>query len=113
MTQIPPCGCASPGTSDPSTCYCSVEELLAILRKRYSLAVLRTIYARPACRYADIAEAVSLASSSTLAEVLHALEAARLVTRDAEGPHPLYSATESGAKLVSRLRALLEEVQAS
>lgn len=113
MSNVPPCDCATPGAANPETCYCSVENLLRILRRRYSLAVMRAIHNQPACRYHDVAEAIPDASSSTLAEALHALEAARLLARDAAGAHRCYRLTESGVKLLSRLRLLLEEVQTS
>lgn len=113
MSTVPPCGCAQPGAAAPETCYCSVEGLLQIIRRRYSLAVLRLLHARPQARYHEIAEGVAEASSSTLAETLRALEAARLLRREpgAEG-RPAYSLTTSGDKLVRRLRRLLEEIQA-
>ena len=114
MSTVPPCGCARPGAADPETCYCSVNDLLQIIRKRYSLAVMRAMHARPRARYREIADAVTEASSSTLAETLRALEAARLLRRDVDdASHPLYSLTRSGEKLLGRLRRLLEDVQAS
>ena len=98
-----------------ATCYCGVEDLLRVIRRRYSLAVMNAIQHRGTARYHEIAEAVSQASSSTLAETLQALEASQLITRrDLSGkaaPHTEYSLTESGLKLVSRLRPLLDEVQ--
>ena len=114
MSSVPPCGCAQPGAAEPETCYCSVEDLLQIIRRRYSLAVLRILHAHPQARYHEIAEGVTDASSSTLAETLRALEAARLLRRDVgvDG-RPAYTLTPSGEKLIKRLRRLLEEVQAS
>ena len=114
MSTVPPCGCAQPGAAGPETCYCGVEDLLQIIRRRYSLSVLRILHARPPARYHEIAEGVTEASSSTLAETLRALEAARLLLRelDADG-RPAYRLTHSGEKLIRRLRRLLEEVQAS
>ena len=112
MGTVPPCGCARPGAADPETCYCSVNDLLQIIRRRYSLAVMRFLHARPGSRYHSIAEAVTDASSSTLAETLRALEAARLLSREvASDGRPSYALTASGYKLISRLRRLLEEVQ--
>ena len=112
--EIPPCGCSEPGAADAATCYCGVEDLLQIIRRRYSLAVMNAIRNRHPARYHDVASALPQASSSTLAATLRALEAAQLVTRrtDAENtPHMAYSLTASGTKLLSRLRRLLEEVQ--
>lgn len=114
---IPPCGCLTPGEVDAAVCYCAVDDLLRIIRRRYSLAVLNAIQARGAARYHEIAESLHGVSSSTLAETLRALEAAQLVRRhdlaDGAGPHTEYCATPSGTKLLGRLRALLEEVQDS
>ena len=113
--DIPPCGCGSPGTASAESCYCGVDDLLRVIRRRYSLAVMNAIQSRGAARYHDIADALPKASSSTLAETLSALEIAGLVrrrdlSRDA-APHTVYDLTASGAKLVSRLRILLDEVQ--
>ncbi len=113
--DLPPCGCGSPGHADPATCYCGVDDLLRVIRRRYSLAVLRAIHSRDRPRYHEIAAALPQASSSTLAETLHALDTAQLILRHdlhhGTGPHTAYTLTASGVKLLSRLRRLLEEVQ--
>lgn len=112
-SQIPPCGCAQPGSARAENCYCGVEDLLQVLRKRYSLLVLRAVDARGEARYHEVAEALPEASSSTLADTLRALERARLLRREGESAaRPVYSLTRSGRKLLSRLRVLLEDVQA-
>jgi DNA-binding HxlR family transcriptional regulator len=114
--DIPLCGCAQPGSADPSFCYCGVEDLLRIIRRRYSLAVMNAIHRRGDARYQDIAASIPQASSSTLAETLHALERARLINRmltPEPAPYPVYTLAPAGAKLLSRLRRLLDEVQAS
>ncbi|MEO7137913.1 MAG: winged helix-turn-helix transcriptional regulator [Gemmatimonadales bacterium] len=112
--DLPPCGCGTPGSADPATCYCGVEDLLRIIRRRYSLAVMNAIHARGTARYHDVAAALPQASSSTLAETLHALDAAQLITRrdlSASGASlVVYAVTPSGTKLLSRLRNLLDEV---
>lgn len=111
--DVPPCGCAEPGLADASTCYCGVEDLLRIIRRRYSLAVMNAIHGRGRARYQDVASALPKMSSSTLAETLHALETARLLTRQqysADRPHLTYALTDSGIKLLGRLRQLLTEI---
>lgn len=113
MTVVPSCGCASPGAADAATCYCSVEDLLGIIRRRYSLAVMRAIHGRARARYHEIEEAVPEASTSTLAETLRALEGARLLERDVPEARPTYCLTASGKKLLKRLRGLLEDVQST
>jgi DNA-binding HxlR family transcriptional regulator len=114
--EIPPCGCILPGATDPAVCYCGVEDLLRIIRRRYSLAVLNAIHSRRSARFNEIAGALPQASTSTLAETLQALEAASLLDRRVEGdpsPYPTYTLTRSGVLLLDRLRRLLDEVQGS
>lgn len=111
--ELPACGCGTPGEASPWTCYCGVEDLLRIIRRRYSLAVMNAIQRHQRPRYHDIAGALPGASSSTLAETLRALEAAQLVRRwpgNDDSPFATYGLTDSGAKLLSRLRQLLEEL---
>lgn len=114
---MPPCGCGTPGRADPATCYCGVEDLLRIIRRRYSLAVMNVMHTRGGAHYHDIAAALPQASSSTLVVTLQALVAARLVIRqelfDASGRHVRYTVAPSGAQLLARLRSLLDEVQPS
>ncbi len=115
LREIPPCGCTTPGSAAAATCYCGVDELLRVIRRRYSLAVLDAIHTRGTSRYHDVASALPQASSSTLAETLHALHVAELITRTdlsrTAAPHTVYSLTPSGGKLLSRLRSLLDEVR--
>ena len=111
--DLPPCGCSNPGDSSASTCYCGVEDLLRIIRRRYSLAVMNAVHTQAAPRYHSIAEALPGVSSSTLAETLRALEAALLMRRIPgrdDSPFATYGLTDSGVKLLSRLRQLLEEL---
>lgn len=111
--DVPPCGCAVPGTTGAESCYCSVEHLLEIIRRRYSLAVMAAIRSRGQARYHEIAHSLPQASSSTLAETLRALETAQLVRRavaEMDPAHPVYGLTASGHKLLVRLRGLLEDV---
>ncbi|MEO5567897.1 MAG: winged helix-turn-helix transcriptional regulator [Gemmatimonadaceae bacterium] len=82
------------------------------MRRRYSLAVMNAINTHASPRYHEIAVGVPGISSSTLAETLRALEAAQLISRHPGGDStfPTYSLTESGVKLLSRLRQLLTEL---
>lgn len=111
---IPSCGCSTPGDADASVCFCGVDDLLRIIRRRYSLAVLNAIDARRPARFHQIAGALPKASTSTLTDTLRALEVARLITRweppDSTGP-PVYLLNPSGKNLLRRLRRLLGEVQ--
>ena len=111
--DVPPCGCGSPGAASAATCYCGVEDLLRIIRRRYSLAVMNAIHGHPKPRYHDVADALTGISSSTLAETLRALEVAQLLRRmpgEDGSPFATYALTDSGGKLLSRLRQLLEEL---
>lgn len=111
--ELPGCGCSSPGLANASTCYCGVEDLLRIIRRRYSLAVLNAIHVHDTPRYHDIASAIPGISSSTLAETLRALEAVQLLRRlvgGEESPFPRYALTASGTMLLKRLRQLLVEL---
>lgn len=111
--EIPPCGCGTPGRSAPSTCYCSVEDLLRVIRRRYSLALLNAIFLRQPARYRELSAILPQASSSTLVQTLGALEAAHLIVRLTSEAIPTssYVLTGSGAKLLNRLRPLLDDVQ--
>lgn len=111
--EIPPCGCGSPGKVSPLTCYCSVEDLMKVIRRRYSLALMNAIHQHQPARFRELSAVLSQASTSTLAETLVALEAAHLIAHlTAESPPTsTYALTESGEKLLSRLRRLLEDVQ--
>lgn len=113
--DVPPCGCCDPGAASAATCYCGVEDLLRVIRRRYSLAVMNAIHGRGEARYHDVAEALLAMSSSTLAETLHALAAARLLDRvqTDERPQATYRLTGPGVKLLSRLRHLLTELDAT
>ncbi len=110
--DLPPCGCGTPGEANAATCYCGVEDLLRIIRRRYSLAVMNAIHQHPKPRYQALAEALPGVSSSTLAETLRALEAAQLLRRDRDDDSSFatYALTDSGAKLLHRLRQLLHEL---
>ena len=111
--EIPPCGCGSPGKVSPLTCYCSVEDLMRVIRRRYSLALMNAIHLHQPARFRELSLVLPQASSSTLADTLGALEAAHLVAHHTSEVKPIstYSLTESGAKLLSRLRRLLDDIQ--
>ena len=111
--EIPPCGCGSPGTASPWTCYCSVEDLMRVIRRRYSLAVMNAIHVHRPARFRELSAMLPQASTSTLSETLGALEAAHLVVHviAETTPTSTYILTPSGEKLLSRLRSLLDDIQ--
>lgn len=95
-------------------CYCGVEDLMRIIRRRYSIAVLNAINSHTPARFHQIAAALPTASSSTLSEMLHSLEAAGLIERRATTEtdgQPTYALNPSGARLLRRLRRLLGELR--
>ncbi|MEO7520396.1 MAG: winged helix-turn-helix transcriptional regulator [Gemmatimonas sp.] len=86
---------------------------MRVIRRRYSLTVMNAIHGLGRVRYHDVAALLPAISSSTLSETLRALEATHLLDRRqeaAERPYMVYSLTESGVKLLSRLRQLLDEL---
>lgn len=86
---------------------------MRVIRRRYSLALMNAIHVNQPARFRELATTLPSASTSTLAETLAALEAAHLVahiTADTT-PTSTYVLTGSGAKLLSRLRRLLDEIQ--
>lgn len=108
------CGCSEPGHANASTCFCGVDDLMRVIRRRYSLIVMNAIHGRGRMRYHDIAALLPAISSSTLSETLRALEATHLLERRheaAERPYMVYFLTESGVKLLNRLRQLLDELE--
>jgi DNA-binding HxlR family transcriptional regulator len=108
------CGCSEPGDANASTCFCAVDDLMRVIRRRYSLIVMNAIHGRGRMRYHDVAALLPAISSSTLSETLRALETTGLLERRqeaAERPYMLYSLTESGVKLLNRLRQLLGELE--
>lgn len=112
--DVPPCGCMEPGLADASTCYCGVEDLLQLIRRRYTLAVLNAIQARGGARFHEIEAALPNISTSTLSDTLRALAAAELLDRAEDPdsvPRTFYRVTASGSKLLNRLRRLLEDVR--
>lgn len=111
--ELPLCGCATPGEADPYLCYCAVDDLLRVIRRRYSLAVLNVVRSHGGARFHDIERALPAASTSTLAETLRALTTVHLLIRHGTGesvPRSFYELTPSGEKLLNRLRRLLDEV---
>ena len=74
---------------------------------------MHAIHRQQPARYRDLAGVLPQASSSTLAETLTALEIAHLIVRNTSDavPTSTYSLTQSGAKLLSRLKPLLDDIQ--
>ena len=86
---------------------------MRVIRRRYSLALMNAIHQHQPARFRELSQVLPHASTSTLTETLAALEAAHLVAHLTAESTPVssYALTESGEKLLSRLRRLLEDVQ--
>lgn len=89
-----------------------MEDLLRVIRRRYSLALMNAIFLNQPARYGELAQLLPQASSSTLADTLAALEVAQLIVRHTSESAPTvsYSLSESGTKLLSRLKPLLDDI---
>ncbi|MCA1586380.1 MAG: winged helix-turn-helix transcriptional regulator [Acidobacteria bacterium] len=86
---------------------------MRVIRRRYSLALMNAIHLHEPARFRQLSTALPQASTSTLAETLGALETAQLVVHHTAeaAPTSTYTLSASGAKLLSRLRRLLDDVQ--
>lgn len=86
---------------------------MRVIRRRYSLALMNAIHLHQPARFRELSALLPQASTSTLTETLGALEAARLVDHHTAEATPIstYALTQSGEKLLSRLRKLLDDVQ--
>ncbi|MDQ6612895.1 MAG: winged helix-turn-helix transcriptional regulator [Gemmatimonadota bacterium] len=113
--DIMPCGCCDEAADSADSCFCGVDDLLRIIRRRYSLAVMNAIHGRGEARYNDVASALPTMSSSTLAETFHALVAAGLASRrqSNDRPQASYALTGPGVKLLRRLHQLLTDLDSA
>jgi len=111
------CGCCTTDVSTPmaaqQTCYCPVDDLLDLLAKEYTLAIIGLLADGGTKRHSEIADALSVNSSSAFADRLSALTEAGLLERtsyDEVPPHVEYSLTTRGREFERRLRPLLQWV---
>ena len=110
MERLGGCGCATPAAAD--SCYCSVDDLVHTIGRKYALPVLVRIDHGTA-RFTALQRALGV-SSSTLSETLDDLIRVGLVRRDVLDdlqPSTRYVLTSAGEALVKRLRPLLERVR--
>ncbi|MBW3660675.1 MAG: helix-turn-helix transcriptional regulator [Gemmatimonadetes bacterium] len=107
------CGCAAPATAAVDRCYCTVDDLVHAIGRKYTLPVLVRIGGGTA-RFTRLQRALGV-SSSTLSETLDDLIRVGLVHRtvlDDRPPSTEYALTAAGKALRERLRPLLERVRA-
>lgn len=112
MEAIGGCGCAAPTTAAVDQCYCSVDDLVHVIGRKYTLPVLVRIGGGTA-RFTGLQRALGV-SSSTLSETLDDLVRIGLVRRtvlEDRPPTTEYALTEAGKALREHLRPLLERVR--
>lgn len=112
MTTIGGCGCAAPSAAAVEGCYCTVDDLVHAIGRKYALPVLVRIGDGTA-RFTELQRALRV-SSSTLSETLDDLIRVGLVRRtvlDDRPPGTEYGLTAAGRALRERLRRLLESVR--
>ncbi|MBA3495994.1 MAG: helix-turn-helix transcriptional regulator [Gemmatimonadales bacterium] len=107
------CGCAEPGTRQPTHCCCAVDDLVRAIGRKHTMSILNRIGLGADAHFTDIQRALDL-SSSTLAHSLDELSRMGLVHRlviPARPPCTTYSLTPAGRVLVDRFRPLLDRVR--
>lgn len=92
------------------TCFCPLTGIITVLSRKYSMQLVSIIGAHDSLRYAEIADHLATASSSTVATRLDEFESAGLITRtqyDEIPPRVEYALTEDGHEVRDRLEPLL------
>lgn len=110
------CGCHTPETAPTAqqTCYCPVDELFDVLSRQYALSIIGLLADGGPRRHSEIADALDVNSSSTLADRLDELTEAGLLERtsyDKVPPHVEYSLAPGGREFERRLRPILQWAQ--
>lgn len=93
------------------TCYCPLTGIIETLSRKYSMQLISVIGAHESLRFAEIAEHLPSASSSTISKRLREFASAGLVTRtqyDEIPPRVEYALTDDGKEVRDRLNPLLE-----
>ena len=89
--------------------YCSVAKALDVVGDRWTLLIIRELLLQGPCRYTDLRNGLPGIATNLLADRLHELEAAGLVSREEAAPPvatTLFQLTEAGAGLEPSLEAL-------
>lgn len=113
MQTVGGCGCTVPTTAAVEECYCTVDDLVHVIGRKYTLPVLVRIGSGTA-RFTGLQRALGV-SSSTLSETLDDLIRIGLVRRtvvEDRPPTTEYVLTAAGTALREHLRPLLERVRA-
>lgn len=84
---------------------CPVASALDLVGDKWSLVVLRTMFAG-ARQFRDFQKAPERIATNILADRLKRLEADGLIERENDGPRPAYRLTRKGADLLPSLQAL-------
>lgn len=112
MDDFGGCGCAAVGTAAAERCYCTVDDLVHAIGRKYAFPVLVRI--GDAARFTELQRSLGV-SSSTLSETLTDLARVGLIRRtvlEERPPATEYVLTDAGLALRDRLRELLERVRA-
>jgi DNA-binding HxlR family transcriptional regulator len=89
--------------------YCSVAKALDVVGDRWTLLIIRELLLQGPCRYTDLRNGLPGIATNLLADRLHELEAAGLVSREEAAPPvatTLFQLTEAGVGLEPSLEAL-------
>lgn len=106
------CGCAVPTSPAAERCYCTVDDLVHAIGRKYALPLMVRIGDGPA-RFTELERDLAV-SPSVLSETLADLGRVGLVRRTVLENHPPateYALTDAGAALKDRLRRLLDQVR--
>lgn len=93
------------------TCYCPLTGIIETLSRKYAMQLISVIGAHESLRFAEIADHLSTASSSTISKRLSEFASDGLVTRtqyDEIPPRVEYALTDDGEEVRERLHPLLE-----
>lgn len=110
------CGCATPDSTGASTCYCTVDDLVHAISRKYSLSIVNLLGDRGSCRFRDIDNALPQVGPSTLSDTLKELVEVGLLRRRVfpdTPPRVEYDLTDAGGLLRDRFHHLLDEVRES
>lgn len=108
------CGCVDAAGHGADTCYCTVDDLVHAIARKYALSILNLLGGRGSSRFRDVEAALPGVSPSTLSDTLRELVTVGLVDREVfpdTPPRVEYRLTSAGSLLRDRFHHLLERVR--